>query len=313
MKEENKETSTTEEVIEQTEETSQATKTTPVEVETDRIEAVKAIIGNVDENGNPLPEETKEEDIVETKEENSEDDKTVVEESKAVVFDESLLSRAELYGLSKADVREFESPKALNAALNVMERQRYLSKETPEKKEEEIPEIDLDKLTADDLSEDKILETLKAIKASSDRKNEKLQKELSELKNSKARDIQNDLISEFDELASNAGEEFASILGKGSRDSGLTESQYKERQKIWKRVTMLGKLANEEGENVSLEELFKQAIAVTHPKVVASKGEKSLKDAINKRKALAINPPSTVKKTAEQDRLEAVQKIMNSK
>lgn len=305
-----------EEAVVETTESTEETNTEAVEdtasISEDRVKAVEEIMGKVDEDGNPLPEETKEEDIVEAKEENPEDDKK--EESKAVVFDESLLSRAELYGLSKSDVREFESPKALNAALNVMERQRHLAKEEPSKKvEEELPDIDLDKLTADDLSEDKILETFKAVKASFDRKNEKLQKELTELKSSKARDIQETLVSEFDELASNAGEEFAPILGKGSRDSGLTESQYKERQKIWRRVTALGQLAHDEGENLSLEELFKQAIAVTHPKIVASKGEKSLKEDINKRKSLAINPPSTVKKTAEQDRIEKVQQILNGK
>ena len=258
-------------------------------------------------------EQSKGESDSDNKAEKKEEENSGTDEKSEPVIDDYLLSKAEEFGFTNAEIRQFKSSGELARALSVIERkmksltpvsnQSELKKQEKEKDEDSL---DIDSLDPDDFSEEKMIQAAKHL----DKRIRELENENKNLKESAVRDTQKQIISEFDTLVSTQEGKLSELFGKGKIDSGLSREHESNRVKLFKTFTAIG---NTITENVSVKEVLRRALAATFPDEFFSAKENEIKANITKRKELAILPPGGAKKSGTQAILDEFDSILKNK
>jgi len=242
-----------------------------------------------------------------------EEENSGTDEKSEPVIDDYLLSKAEEFGFTNAEIRQFKSSGELARALSVIERKMKslppaTNQPEPKKQEKEKDEdsLDIDSLDPDDFSEEKMIQAAKHL----DKRIRELENENKNLKESAVRDTQKQIISEFDTLVSTQEGKLSELFGKGKIDSGLSREHESNRVKLFKTFTAIG---NTITENVPVKEVLRRALAATFPDEFFSAKENEIKANITKRKELAILPPGGVKKSGTQAILDEFDSILKNK
>jgi hypothetical protein len=246
-----------------------------------------------------------------------EEENSGTDEKSEPVIDDYLLSKAEEFGFTNAEIRQFKSSGELARALSVIERKMKSltpasNQPEPKKQEKEKDEdlFDIDSLDPDDFSEEKMIQAVKSIKSHFDKRVRELEDENKNVKESAVRDTQKQIISEFDTLVSTQEGKLSELFGKGKIDSGLSREHESNRVKLFKTFTAIG---NTITENVPVKEVLRRALAATFPDEFFSAKENEIKANITKRKELAILPPGGVKKSGTQAILDEFDSILKNK
>lgn len=261
--------------------------------------------------------QSKDESGSDNKADKKEEENSGTGEKSEPVIDDYLLSKAEEFGFTNAEIRQFKSSGELARALSVIERKvkslTPVSNQSEPKKQEKVKDedlFDIDSLDPNDFSEEKMIQAVKSIKSHFDKRVRELEDENKNFKESAVRDTQKQIISEFDTLVSTQEGKLSELFGKGKIDSGLSREHESNRVKLFKTFTAIG---NTISENVPVKEVFRRALAATFPDEFFSAKENEIKANITKRKEVAIMPPGGVKKSGTQAILDEFDSILKNK
>ena len=302
-------------------EQSASTEDVSVDTNAETLTELEKILG-VEESGNSESDESSDESESDNIADKKEEENSSDEKKSDPVIDDYLLSKAEEFGFTDAEIRQFKSSVELSRALSVIERKVKSLSLVPEKVEEEKKEEVKDELSElleglcpADFTEEKMIQVVKALKSDKDslgKRLEKLEEENNKLKSETAKNYQDQIISEFDELASGQTGKLSELFGKGTISKGLSVSEAENRKKLFKTFTAIGNTLGE-NEDVPVKEVFRRALAATFPDEYLLGKEEEIKSNINKRKGLALMPPGGVKRTTQQIALEEIASILKNK
>ena len=214
-------------------------------------------------------------------------------ETSGPAFDDVLLDRAKVNGITEEEAKTFATPEALTQALNLYEKKRV---SVPEKKdevksqEEILAGLNLE-LDPEHMDEETIVKTFKAMNEHYGKQVTDLNTVVAQFREREVQTRHEAIVGNFETMVNGLGKEYEPYLGKGGLKE-VNNLQVDTRSRIFDTMGTLENSFTTQGRQVTDKELFDMACRVELGDKVEAFARQKVTNEVLKRRNSAILPPS---------------------